>query len=46
MNTELKNRITDFIVEKIDPDFIVLFGSQITGKTHLKSDTDLEFYKR
>ena len=33
-------------VEKINPDFIVLFGSQVTGVTHAKSDTDLTFYKR
>jgi len=46
MKEELKKEITDFIVEKVNPDFIMLFGSQATGQTHLKSDTDLAFYKR
>ena len=46
MDAELRKKITDFIVEKIDPDFIMLFGSQATGETHPESDTDLAFYKR
>jgi len=46
MDIELRKKITDFIVEKIDPDFIMLFGSQVTGETHAKSDIDLAFYKR
>ena len=46
MDAELRKQITDFIVEKINPDFIMLFGSQVTGLTHPESDTDLAFYKQ
>gem|GEM_PF-550668 len=35
----------DFLVEKVDPNFIVLFGSYATGDMHDKSDVDLAFYK-
>lgn len=45
MNAGLRKQITDFIVEKVDPDFIVLFGSQVTGITHPGSDVDIAFYK-
>ena len=39
------NIIKGSIIEKIDPDFIVLFGSQATGMTHSNSDIDIAFYK-
>lgn len=39
-------QIKDFLLEKIDPDFIVLFGSQATGNTHSQSDVDLAFHKK
>ena len=45
VDAELRKRITNFIVEKITPEFIVLFGSQATGLTHLESDVDIAFYK-
>ena len=36
--------ITEFLKEKLDPEFIMLFGSQITGDTHDESDIDIAFY--
>ncbi len=37
--------ITAF-AEKYELDFVVLFGSQATGKTHSKSDVDIAVIKR
>ena len=33
-------------MEKINPDFIMLFGSQATGDTHPESDVDIAFFKK
>ena len=37
--------IKDFLIKKVDPDFIMLFGSYATGDNHPSSDVDLAFYK-
>lgn len=37
--------IKNFIIEKIDPSFIILFGSQATELVHPESDVDIAFYK-
>jgi len=44
MNEETLLKIKRFLVERLDPDFIVLFGSYATGQEHSKSDVDLAFY--
>jgi len=35
----------DFLIEKLKPDFLMLFGSYATGHTHPESDLDIAFYK-
>jgi len=45
MNQEMLKAIKDFVIEEINPDFIVLFGSQVSGQTHQNSDIDIAFYK-
>ena len=42
----VNDRIIEYLSQKIDPDFIVLFGSRATGRSHSKSDYDLAFYKK
>lgn len=37
--------IKDFLIERIDPSFIILFGSYATGCTHSESDVDIAFCK-
>ena len=39
------DQIKVFLIEKLNPDFIVLFGSQATGNSHQGSDVDVAFYK-
>ncbi|TFJ93393.1 type VII toxin-antitoxin system MntA family adenylyltransferase antitoxin [Lentibacillus salicampi] len=34
----------DFLVPKLDPVFLILFGSQAKGTEHRESDIDLAFY--
>lgn len=38
-------KVIDFMKKKMDPDFLVLFGSQVTQRVHPESDVDLAFYK-
>jgi len=38
-------QIKSVLVKKLEPSFIILFGSQATGATHSESDVDLAFYK-
>jgi len=45
VNQKLLETIKHFIVDKIDPNFIILFGSQARGRTHRDSDVDIAFYK-
>ena len=45
MNEEMVAAIKDFLIDRIDPDFIMLFGSQVTGNVHPNSDVDLAFYR-
>ena len=37
--------VKNFLIKKINPDFVMLFGSYATGWTHASSDVDLAFYK-
>jgi len=45
MNQKKLELIKELITRKIDPSFIVLFGSQATETTHSESDIDIAFYK-
>jgi uncharacterized protein len=46
MKTELFSKIIDFLQDKIDPVFIIVFGSYAKGYTHSKSDIDIAFYSK
>ncbi|HLS07547.1 type VII toxin-antitoxin system MntA family adenylyltransferase antitoxin [Lentibacillus sp.] len=37
-------KVKDFLVPKLDPVFLMLFGSQAKGTEHSESDIDLAFY--
>ncbi|MBW8351128.1 nucleotidyltransferase domain-containing protein [Bacillus sp. IITD106] len=38
------NQIREFLIKRIDPVFIIVFGSFAKDKTHPKSDIDIAFY--
>ena len=44
MKTEMFQQIQDFLIKKVNPLFIIVFGSYATGKTHKNSDIDIAFY--
>jgi len=46
MKEKIITTVNKFLTEKIDPDFIILFGSYVTGGTHPNSDVDVAFYKQ
>lgn len=43
MDMELDKQKIEELAEKYDLEFVLLFGSQTTGKTHPLSDTDMAF---
>lgn len=45
MNDHIFQQVTKFMTKKINPDFIIIFGSYATGTTHSKSDIDIAFYR-
>lgn len=45
MHEKMLITIKKFLIEEIDPEFVMLFGSYATGQTHFKSDVDVAFYK-
>jgi len=45
MDKILSNQIKNFLIEQINPSFIIIFGSQATETTHSESDVDIAFYK-
>jgi len=45
MNQEKRKLIPKILSTSIDPDFIILFGSQATGNARPDSDVDIAFYK-
>ncbi|MET3321340.1 UNVERIFIED_ORG: putative nucleotidyltransferase [Peribacillus simplex] len=44
MKTELFQTIQDFLISKINPTFIIVFGSYAKNSTHKESDIDVAFY--
>lgn len=44
MSSEKINEAVGFIVKKLNPSFIILFGSYAKGTTHTTSDLDIAFY--
>lgn len=41
---EIKNHLVDKIVQELNPDFIILFGSFAKGTIHAESDIDLAYF--
>ena len=44
MKTEIVQTIQDCLINKINPAFIILFGSYAKGTTHPNSDIDVAFF--
>jgi uncharacterized protein len=46
MKTEMFQKIKDFLIPKLNPSFIIVFGSYAKGFTHKDSDIDVAFYSQ
>ncbi|MES1042574.1 type VII toxin-antitoxin system MntA family adenylyltransferase antitoxin [Peribacillus simplex] len=46
MKTEMFQSIQEFLIDKIDPSFIIVFGSYSKKTTHRDSDIDVAFYSQ
>ena len=44
MKTEIVQTIQDFLINKMNPAFIIVFGSYAKGTTHPNSDIDVAFF--
>lgn len=44
MKTEMVQAIRDFLIDKLDPVFIIVFGSYAKGNYHEHSDIDIAYY--
>ena len=45
MKTEMFRKIQDFLISKINPSYIIVFGSYANNSTHKDSDIDIAFYQ-
>jgi uncharacterized protein len=45
MKTELYQKIKDFLVDKLNPAYLIVFGSQAKDTAHNDSDMDIAFYQ-
>ena len=45
LHVEIFQQVRAFITEKLDPAFIIIFGSYAKGTTHSESDIDVAFYR-
>lgn len=45
MHDEIFHKVREFSIEKLKPDFIIIFGSYAKGITHNESDIDVAFYR-
>lgn len=46
MTINILENAQEFLISKINPSFIIVFGSFANGKTHKESDIDLAFYPK
>lgn len=46
MTNNILEKAQDFLISKINPSFIIVFGSFANGKTHKESDIDIAFYNK
>ena len=45
MHEALFQQTREFLIEKLNPNFIIIFGSYTKGTTHSQSDLDIAFYR-
>ncbi len=45
MHDEIFHKVREFSIEKLKPDFIIIFGSYAKGITHNESDIDVAIYR-
>lgn len=45
MNDYIFQQVKKFITKRLNPDFIIIFGSYATGTMHSESDIDIAFYR-
>ena len=45
MHGEIFQQVREFINEKLNPDFIIIFGSYAKGIIHSESDIDVAYYR-
>jgi predicted nucleotidyltransferase len=45
MKTELYQKIKDFLVDKLNPAYLIVFGSQAKETAHKDSDIDVAFFQ-
>ena len=46
LTDNILEKAQDFLINKINPSFIIVFGSFANGTTHKESDIDLAFFKK
>ena len=46
MQKDILEKTKEFLISKIKPSFIIVFGSVASGHTHKESDLDIAFYKK
>ena len=46
LTNNILEKAQDFLINKINPSFIIVFGSYANGTTHKDSDIDLAFFKK
>ena len=46
LTNNILEKAQDFLINKINPSFIIVFGSFANGTTHKESDIDLAFFKK
>jgi uncharacterized protein len=44
MKTGIFQRIQDFLIDKLNPSYIIVFGSYAKNSNHKESDIDIAFY--
>ncbi|MCQ6282812.1 nucleotidyltransferase domain-containing protein [Bacillus sp. EB600] len=46
MTNKILEKAQEFLINKINPSFIIVFGSFANGTTHKESDIDIAFYNK
>lgn len=46
MPKDIFEQVKEFLISKVNPSFIMVFGSFANGTTHMESDIDIAFFKK